>query len=608
MNQQQKEVDQLSTDDTVVVNKEKSQGVIRIEALSSSLNSTSLSILLFGIFLVTYSYGLDSQTRSIYQTHATNAFKNHSLISTLNVIKAVAAAVIQPPLSNAANVFGRFELVSFIAVIYVIGTIIEACSKNVETYAGGQVLWVMGLRGFQLLFQIILADVSSLRNRVLFSYIPSLPYLINAWITGPVTSTILTKASWEWGIAMWAIIIPVVTVPIYISLFLANRKAKKQGKLENIKSIYTGKNIKENIVILFWRLDCVGILLITAILFLLLIPLTIAGGVASRWGDADIISMLVIGFMCVPAFMIWESKYAKYHCIPFHLLKNRVVLASLLIGMLFSACWYLQGDHLYTVLRVSFDETIESAARLTQIYSFTNVACGIIAGLIIRYYRKIKWVAVFGTLMYILAFGLMIKYRNTTDNGRIGVIASQVVLGVGGGFFSCPVQAIIQTETKHEHVAIITAIYMTMFRVGGAIGNSISGAIWTNTLPGKLSENFISFADSSGLVSRAYNEPLKFIEMYNMGSPERMAMIAAYDHTQRLLALTGCCMAIPLVLAALTLSNPLIGDEQSLPNAEEDDSSDNKGKVEEYEKENDGTEKTKEYDYDYKEKANITKA
>ncbi|CAO3639896.1 unnamed protein product [Cunninghamella echinulata] len=607
MDQQQKEVDQLSTDDTAMVDKEKSQGVIRIEAVSSSLNSTSLSILLVGIFLVTYCYGLDNQTRSIYQTHATNAFKNHSLISTLNVIKAVAAAVIQPPLSNAANVFGRFELVSFIVVIYVIGTIIEACSKNVETYAGGQVLWVIGLRGFQLLFQIILADVSSLRNRVLFSYIPSLPYLINAWITGHLTSTILTKSSWEWGIAMWAIIIPVVTIPIYTSLFLANRKAKKLGKLENIESIYTGKNIKENIVILFWRLDCVGILLITAILFLLLIPLTIAGGVASRWGDADIISMLVIGFMCVPAFMIWESKYAKYHCIPFHLLKNRVILAGILIGTLFSACWYLQGDHLYIVLRVSFDETIESATKFTQIYSFTNVICGMIAGIIIRYHRKIKWVTVFGTILFVLAFGLMIKYRNTTDNGRIGVIASQVVLGIGGGFFSLPVQAIIQTETKHEHVAIVTAIYMTTFRVGGAIGNSISGAIWTNTLPGKLSETLISFADSSSLVSRAYNEPLKFIEMYKMGSPERMAMIAAYDHTQRLLALTGCCMAIPLILAALALSNPLIGDEQSLPNAEEEDSSDNKGKVEEYEKENDGMAKTKEYDDDYKEKANITK-
>lgn len=61
------------------------------------------------------------------------------MISTLNVVKAVGAAAIQPPLSNAANIFGRFELVSFAAVLYIIGTVVEACSKNIETYAGGQV-------------------------------------------------------------------------------------------------------------------------------------------------------------------------------------------------------------------------------------------------------------------------------------------------------------------------------------------------------------------------------------------------------------------------------------------------------------------------------------
>lgn len=204
-------------------------------------------------------------------------------------------------------------------------------------------LWTVGLRAFQLLFEIVLADVSSLRNRVLFSYIPGLPYIINTWISGNVTSTVLANSSWEWGIGMWAIIIPVTTIPIFVSLFLVTRKAKRQGKLDNIQSIYTGKTLKEKVIIFFWQFDLVGIILISGFLCLLLIPLTIAGGVAARWRGGDIISMLVIGFVCIPAFVIWESKFAKYPCIPFHLLKNRVILACLVIALLFNACWYLQG-------------------------------------------------------------------------------------------------------------------------------------------------------------------------------------------------------------------------------------------------------------------------
>ncbi|KAI9301001.1 major facilitator superfamily transporter, partial [Cunninghamella echinulata] len=566
------EVGQTSAEEALV-NLEKSQGVARIEALSTSFTKVTLFVLLLGIFLVTYAYGLDSQTRNVYQTYATDQFGKHSLLSTLLVVQSVAAAVIQPPLSIATNVFGRFELVSFAAVLYVVGTVVEACSKNVETYGGGQVLWTVGLRAFQLLFEIVLADVSSLRNRVLFSYIPGLPYIINTWISGNVTSTVLANSSWEWGIGMWAIIIPVTTIPIFVSLFLVTRKAKRQGKLDNIQSIYTGKTLKEKAILFFWQFDLVGIILISGFLCLLLIPLTIAGGVAARWRGGDIISMLVIGFVCIPAFVIWESKFAKYPCIPFHLLKNRVILACLIIALLFNACWYLQGGYLLTVLMVSFNETNESATRIYSLYSFTAVVCGYIAGFIIRYIRRLKWIAVFGTFMYLLGLGLMIKYRSSVD-GITGLIAAQVVLGIGGGFFSYPVQALIQAEIKHEHVAIITAIYLTTYRVGAAIGSSVSGAIWSNTLPSKLTENFASFSNSTNLIKDAYGSPLTFIKSYPMNSPERLAIIDAYNYTQRLLTITGCCMAVPLVLAALTLRNPLVGDERFLPNAEEENNND----------------------------------
>ncbi|KAI9302418.1 MFS transporter [Cunninghamella echinulata] len=553
----------------IVVDKEKSQGVARIEAVSSSLTPVNFCILLFGIFLVSYAYGLDSQTRNVYQTHATNSFENHSLLSTLNLVKSVGAAAIQPPLSKAANVFGRFEIISFAILLYVVGTLIETFSTNIETYAGGQVLWIMGLRGFQLLFEILLADISSLRNRVIFSYITGVPVLINIWISGSVTSAILTGSTWKWGIGVWAIIIPAVTLPIYFSLFMANRQAKKQGKLEKVHSVFTGKSHWENMIILFWQFDLVGVILIAAILCLLLLPLTIAGGTSSRWAHADVISMLVIGFLCIPAFVIWEMKFAKYPCLPFHLLNNRVVLTCFFIGIISNACWMLQGEYLYTLLVVSFDESVQSATRIMAIYGFTSMVSGIVAGIGVRYTRRIKWSSILGSLLFLLGMGLMIKFRTSLDNGHIGVIAAQVVLGLGAGFIPYPVQAHIQTETKHENVAIITAVYLTMRHVGSSVGNAIAGAIWTNTLPQKLVENYASFNNATNLVKDSYKAPLTFIKLYPMGTPERMALINAYESTQKILTITGCCMTIPLVIAAFTLSNPILGDTQSLPNAEE---------------------------------------
>lgn len=51
---------------------------------------------------------------------------------------------------------------------------------------------------------------------------------------------------------------------------------------------------------------------------------------------------------------------------------------------------------------------------------------GIIAGIGVRYTRRIKWSSILGSLLFLLGMGLMIKFRTSLDNGHIGVIAAQV--------------------------------------------------------------------------------------------------------------------------------------------------------------------------------------
>jgi hypothetical protein len=53
-----------------------------------------------------------------------------------------------------------------------------------------------------------------------------------------------------------------------------------------------------------------------AMLTLILLPFTLAGGFATSWKTAKIIIMLVIGILLVPVFAIWEKKYAKFPVIP----------------------------------------------------------------------------------------------------------------------------------------------------------------------------------------------------------------------------------------------------------------------------------------------------
>lgn len=97
-----------------------------------------------------------------------------------------------------------------------------------------------------------------------------------------------------------------------------------------------------------------------------------------------------------------------------------------------TSAWYLQGDFLYTVLYVSFDESILSATRITSLYSFTSVITGVILGFVVMKLRQLKPFIVSGTVLFMVAFGILIYFRGgSSGSSHSGVIGAQVLLGLG---------------------------------------------------------------------------------------------------------------------------------------------------------------------------------
>jgi SIT family siderophore-iron:H+ symporter-like MFS transporter len=494
---------------------------------------------------------------------------HHSLLATVNTLRAVIAAAAQPTAAKIADVFGRLELVFVSVVFYVVGTIIESSANNIDTFLGGAVIYQVGYTCVLLLVEVIIADITSLRARLFFSYIPALPFLVNTWISGNVTAAVLGATTWKWGIGMWAIIYPICALPLMITLWFVGRRARKAGVLEKYKTPYQMMGVKELSVELFWALDVPGIILLIAVFALVLVPLTIAGGSTSSWNKAHVIAPLVIGILCIPVFAFWEMR-APRPLVPFHLLKDRGVWGALGIACTLNFAWYMQGDYLYTVLIVAFDFSIMGATRISSLYSFCSVVAGFALGMVVYKVRRLKWFIVAGTCLFLVAFGLLIHYRGSPNSaGQSGVIGAQVLLGLAGGMFPYPAQASIQAATKHEHVAVITGLYLATYNVGSALGGAISGTIWTNVLPSKLEENLAPFGNAT-LAASTYANPFAIAAVYPVGTPVRMAIIASYQHAQRLLCITGICLCVLLIGFAFCLRNPRLGDEQSLPEAEKE--------------------------------------
>ena len=231
-------------------------------------------------------------------------------------------------MAKIADVFGRLESFSLAVLLYVLGYIQMAASQNLPTYAAAQVFYSAGATGLQILQQIFIADTSDLLNRALWASVPDVPYLATVWIGPPLAQSILRHISWRWGYAVWTVILPLAFLPLAFSLWSNTRKAARLGLLP--PSAWKGLDASSCLRQLWFDLDVMGLVLLSAALSLVLIPLNLAATVRSHWSNPGIVATLVIGVVCVALYPLWESdaRVAPKPFLSLKLLQKRTVLAG----------------------------------------------------------------------------------------------------------------------------------------------------------------------------------------------------------------------------------------------------------------------------------------
>jgi MFS family permease len=256
-------------------------------------------------------------------------------------------------MAKVADVFGRFEAFCLSIMIYVLGYIQMAGSTNVQTYASAQIFYSAGSTALQILQQVFIADSSDLLNRALFTVLPQLPFLVTFWIGPMIASTILRQTSWRWGYGMWAIILPAAFFPLALSLLLNQRKARKLN-LIRMKTKRRG-GLKSLIRDIWFDLDMFGLLLLSAALALILIPLTTAANAENGWKSPPILVMISVGCICLVLFPAWESskRFAPKPLLSLHLLTERTAIAGCTLAFFYFSTSPFQFDFLPTFVNGS---------------------------------------------------------------------------------------------------------------------------------------------------------------------------------------------------------------------------------------------------------------
>lgn len=535
-------------DDSDASSVRKQDGVKAIEAVTTVWDKNTMWLMFGLLYLVSFSDKLLVSIQTNLNPYITSSFEQHGLTPTVSILATILGGVLQLPIAKCIDIFGRIEGFLVLLVINVIGNIIKATCQNMYAYAAGHTLWWSGHIGLLYIIDILLADMTSLRNRIIMFALNGTPTIASTFAGPKIAELFYNNVNFRWAFGAFIIILVAFCIPVIVVMLWSKRKAVRAGLIVKEPS---NRTAFESAKYYFVQFDAPGLVFCVFGWVLLLLPFNLASNTGKGWKDPSMIAMEVIGFVLLVVWVLWEKYWAPLQMLPWKFLKDRTIIGGcLLYGVMFLSifCW---DSYYYSYLQVAHDLSISLAGYTLNSFSLTSAILSPFIGILIRYTGDFKWTSVAGIPFVVLGTVLLIHFRKPETPVAL-LVMCQVFNGIGTGIWSMCAQLGIMATVGHQEIAISLAIFGLFGSIGAAIGYAVAGALWVNVLPNALIRELPS--DSTDLWQEIYGS-LVIQQEWPVGTPIRDAIIRAYADVQRKMVIAGSAFLPIMVICVFMFKN-----------------------------------------------------
>ena len=371
----------------------------------------------------------------------------------------LSSTVVAPVYGKLGDLYGRKIVLQVAIVIFLIGSVLSAMATNMTFLTIARTVQGLGGGGLMVVAMTVVADIIPPRQRGKVQGLFGAVFGV-ATVIGPLLGGFIVEHfSWQW--------IFLINLPLGI-LALAVIAVALKPRAERVKH----------------SIDYAGFVLLSGGLTAFVLA-TSLGGNTWPWFSVEIIGLVVASVVLIGAF-IWVQSRAAEPVLPLTLFRNNTFAVTSAVGFLVGMAMFGSITFLPMYLQLAKGVSPTDSALQLVPMMVGLIGASMISGFMMTRTGRYRALPIMATFVLVIGMLLLATMQLETPSWLVAIYMFLVGVGIG------PVNSVSITATQNavsrDMVGAATAGNTLFRQIGGSIGVSVFGAIFSTGLASRLGD------------------------------------------------------------------------------------------------------------------------